>query len=145
MEVRYFVKYASSEHGKAQLEGELQSVLEINKTVAGLAPKSYAFGTMEKTSSPSFFLLSEFVNMKNGLPDPKVLGACLAKLHQKSQSPNGKFGFHVTTYDGKLPQIADWKSSLSNFFSRLLVGVAHLDADINGPWDELQVAIEQTL
>jgi fructosamine-3-kinase len=28
-----------------------------------------------------------------------------------SESPTGKFGFHVNTYAGNLPQMVEWESS----------------------------------
>lgn len=144
-EVRFFIKYASGDHGNAQLQGEFKSMQEISKTVPGFAPKPYYIGRLKETSSPTFFFLCEFVNITNNLPDPKALAAQLAQMHHKSQSPIGKFGFHVTTYDGKLPQTTDWESSWTIFFSKLLAGIARLDADVNGPWDELQQALDQTL
>lgn len=144
-EVRFFVKYATGEHGKAQLEGEYNSVKEINKIVPGFAPRPHAFGNMEDTSSPTFFFLCEFIYITSDLPDPQALGARLARMHRDSQSPNGKFGFPVPTYDGKLPQITSWDSSWTTFFSNLLSGIARLDVEVNGPWDELQMALDQTL
>lgn len=118
---------------------------EISKTVPGFAPKAHAFGRLEETPSPTFFFLCEFVNIANDLPDPKALGARLAKMHHESQSPTGKFGFHVTTYDGKLPQTTNWESSWTTFFGKLLAGIARLDVEVNGPWDELQEVLDQTL
>ena len=117
---------------------------ELSKTAPGFTPQPYAFGKLEGTSSPTFFFLCEFVNISNALPDPKALGARLAQMHHDSRSPTGKFGFHVTTYDGKLPQITDWESSWAIFFSKLLAGMARLDVEVNGPWDELQEALDQT-
>ena len=56
-----------------------------------------------------------------------------------------KFGFYVPTYDGNLPQNTNWESSWMIFFNKLLAGIAHLDVEANGPWDELQMAVDQTL
>lgn len=92
--MRFFVKYATDDHGSAQLEGEFKSMQEINATVPGFGPKPYHFGKLEGTRSPTFFFLCEFANITNNLPDPKALGARLAQMHHKSQSPTGKFGFH---------------------------------------------------
>ena len=114
-------------------------------TVAGFAPMPWHFGSLKETSSPSFFFLCEFVDITTDPPDPKALAARLAQMHRESQSPTGKFGFPVTTYDGKLPQVTDWESSWTTFFSKLLAGVACLDVDVNGPWDELQQALDRTL
>lgn len=148
--MRFFIKYATGDHGKAQLEGEFRSMQEINATVPGLAPKPIGFGKLAESEpaveASTYFFLCEFVNISNDLPDPRLLGARLAELHQKSQSPTGKFGFHTTTYDGKLPQTTiPWESSWAKFFGRLLAGIATLDTEVNGSWDELQKALETAL
>ncbi|KAI4215189.1 MAG: hypothetical protein LQ351_002504 [Letrouitia transgressa] len=106
---------------------------------------STALEDLKETPSPIYFFLCEFVNITNNLPDPKVLAAQLALMHHKSQSPTGKFGFPVTTYDGKLPQTTDWESSWTTFFSKLFAGIARLDTDVNGLWDELHQALDRTL
>ncbi|KAL6714384.1 hypothetical protein ACLMJK_007807 [Lecanora helva] len=77
-EVRFFVKYATGDHGSAQLQGEFKGMQEISKTVPGLAPKPYHFGKLDGSPAPTFFFLCEFVNITNNLPDPKALGARLA-------------------------------------------------------------------
>ena len=118
---------------------------EIFSVAPRLAPQPYHFGKLEGTvSPPSYFFLSEFVDINGKLPEPKSLGARLADMHLRSQSPTGQFGFDVTTYDGKLPQTTAWESSWTTFFSRLLNGIARLDIDVNGPWDELEKALDQT-
>ena len=117
---------------------------EIHKTMPNLAPKPYGFGQLRSAPTPTYFFLCEFVNISDELPDPKLLGVRLAELHRKSQSPTGKFGFYCPTYDGKLPQTTEWDSSWASFFAKLIQGIAKLDAGVNGPWDELQEALDRT-
>lgn len=141
-----YLQYTTEETGREQLEGEYKGMLEIYNAVSGLAPKPYGYGKLKHASQSTYFFVCEFVDIiRDALPDPAKLGARLAELHQTSISPTGKFGFHVPTYDGKLPQITDWKSSWSTFFARLLAGIARLDTATNGPWPELDTAIERTL
>ena len=78
------------------------------------------------------------MNIGDRLPDPVCLAVRMAELHTISVSPTGKFGFHLPTYDGKLPQVTDWDSSWASFFRTLLTGVLWLDVEINGPWKELE-------
>jgi protein-ribulosamine 3-kinase len=39
-------------------------------------------------------------------------------LHQKSISPTGKFGFHITTGAGNLLQFIGWEDSWETFFTK---------------------------
>ena len=144
-EARFFVKYAAGDHGSAQLQGEYRSMQEISTAVPGFTPKVFTYGKLKEAPAPTFFFLCQFVDITADLPDPKTLASQLAKLHRQSQSPTGKFGFDVPTYDGKLPQDTDWESSWTTFFSRLLAGIARLDVEVNGPWEQLQRETERTL
>lgn len=119
--------------------------MEIYNTVSGLAPKPYGHGRLRHASQPTYFFVCEFVHISDALPDPVRLGARLAELHKNSVSPTGKFGFYVTTYDGKLPQITDWDSSWTSYFGRLLAGIARLDTATNGSWNELDSVMDRTL
>lgn len=111
---------------------------ELYKTVSAIIPKPHAWGKLTTQQPPTYFFLCEFVNISDRLPDPATVGACLAELHLKSTSPTGKFGFHVPTYDGKLPQIVDWDQSWPSFFSKMILGIFKLDVEVNGPWKELE-------
>lgn len=120
------------------MEGEFQAMTELYKTVPALIPKPHAWGKLTTQYPPTYFFLCDFVNISDRLPDPVTVGARVAELHQRSVSPTGKFGFHVPTYDGKLPQTVDWDGSWPNFFSKLILGVFKLDVEVNGPWKELE-------
>jgi fructosamine-3-kinase len=75
------------------------------------------------------------------MPDPRKFTARLAELHQKSKSPNGKFGFHVTTYSGNLPQKTDWEESWEVFFSKIMRQALELELQAKGPDPELEVLV----
>ena len=83
--------------------------------------------------------------MSDDLPDPIRLGRQLAELHRKSISPTGKFGFHVPTYDRRLPQVVDWDSSWASFFGKMLLGTLQLDIEVNSPWKELEEVVGRTV
>ena len=74
-------------------------------------------------------------------PGPEGLMDRLAKLHKNSQSPTGKFGFPVTTYDGNIPHLVTWESKWVDFFRNLFLHACSLDADANEPWPELDLAV----
>ena len=49
-------------------------------------------------------------------PEPVEFTSKLAELHKKSRSPTGKFGFHITTCDGKVAHVVEWEESWAVFF-----------------------------
>lgn len=79
----------------------------------------------------------------NSAPDPIELATKLAELHKKSRSPNGKFGYHVVTCDGKMPHNVEWEDSWAVFFGKLLRRICEIDLRNNGAWPKLERAVEQ--
>lgn len=108
-------------------------------------PKPRGTGMLKLESPPTYFFICDFLDFSDQMPDPAKLGAQLADLHRRSFSPNGKFGFHVPTYDGRLPQTVEWNDSWASFFANLLVGVLRLDVVTNGPWKELEDIVDRTV
>ena len=107
----------------------------------------YAWGKLRKPDPPTYFLLMEFKHFKdtNDLPDAVVFSKRLAEMHRKSQSPNGKFGFPVVTYDGAKTQVVDWDSSWASSFSKLLAGAYQHDVKAHGVWPELDEIFQKAL
>lgn len=62
-----------------------------------------------------------------------------------SQSPNGKFGFHVPTCDGGIPNDTTWQDDWPTLFSQLLRQSILFESWKNGVWPELQLAAEQVI
>lgn len=73
---------------------------------------------------------------KDEMPDSGVFTGRLAALHQGSQSRSrsleGKFGFHVPTYSGYLPQYTEWEGSWEVFFSKSLRVALDLEIKAKG-------------
>ncbi|KAH6673550.1 Fructosamine kinase-domain-containing protein [Halenospora varia] len=69
------------------------------------------------------------------LPSPSSFCAQLASLHTRSQSPNGKFGFHVTTYNGDLPQDNKWVDTWEECFVHGLKQMLNPSLEGGGPWE----------
>ncbi|KAH1618693.1 hypothetical protein KXV70_002168 [Aspergillus fumigatus] len=113
----FFIKVLSGETGKNMVHGEYESMKTIYEVSPEFAPKPIAWGSFVNTPDTHFFLC-EFREMTNQMPDPHKFAARLAALHQGSVSPTGKFGFHVTTYSGNLPQTNDWEESWEVFFAK---------------------------
>ena len=72
----------------------------IRNTVPNLAPLPIASGTYAVDSDIHFYLCS-FHDMKDDIPDIHDLAAKVSELHEKGLSPNGKYGFSVSTYQSK--------------------------------------------
>ncbi|KAF2968525.1 hypothetical protein GQX73_g5035 [Xylaria multiplex] len=105
----YFMKVSRGHHGLEALKGEYESTSEIYAITPDFCPKPIAYGTFE-TDKDSHFYICKFYEFTDGLPNPKMFCANLAKLHSSHTSPTGKFGFHVVTYNGDLPQDNTWET-----------------------------------
>ncbi|KAL8692414.1 MAG: hypothetical protein Q9218_002565 [Villophora microphyllina] len=118
----YFLKTVSlSTLGKYMIEGEQQSLHEIRKVSPDFAPRPLACGEYGEPGSGTYFLLTEFRHIAKQPADPAPLSHRLADLHQRSISPNGKFGFYVKTCHAMVRQEVDiWDSSWCALFTRHL-------------------------
>jgi fructosamine-3-kinase len=125
---------------------------EIYKTLPSIAPQPHSYGkcrnSPDNNNNIAHFFLADCLDLstEHPLPDPARLGVKLAELHRRSESPTGEFGFHCTTFDGKLPLTTDyWNPSWTAFFTRLLRDVYALDVRVNGHWQELDDLMRATL
>ena len=126
--------------------GEFTSVTTIHKVVPDLIPAPRGWGKFKAGSPDTYFFLSDFVDMEvSAAPDPILFTKHVAEMHLKGTSPNGMFGFPVTTCDGKMPHTVEWESSWAVFFAKLIRGVLKLDIETNGPSPELEAAAEQVV
>lgn len=86
-----------------------------------IVPKPLAWGTYD-TNPDIHFFLCQFRKMTYQSPDVNNLPMCVAKMHINGTSPTGKFGFPVTTYQGRLPQdnteCDTWEESFSKGIQR---------------------------
>ncbi|KAH6950643.1 Fructosamine kinase-domain-containing protein [Fusarium avenaceum] len=134
----YFIKVISKELGMSMTKGEFHSMSAIHKVLPEFIPRPIACGTYQTISDTHFFLC-EFREMTEDMPDPHKFAALLSRLHQKSVSPTGKFGFHVTTYAGNLPQFVAWEDSWETFFAKSMRQALDLEIESKGPSEELEI------
>ena len=139
----YVSQILRSQDAGDRVLGEYMSMSEIYKTLPSIAPQPRGHGKCH--GEEAHFFLCDYLQIDHGLPDAARLGKKLAELHIKSQSPTGKFGFHCTTFDGKLPLSTTWDNNWTTFFARLMRDVYHLDVHVNGLWVELDAAVKMTL
>jgi fructosamine-3-kinase len=126
----YFLKIIRGELAGERVLGEFSGISELFCTLPDIIPKPHGAGKCQDTGS--YFFLSKYVHIDHRAPDPVQLGRRLAELHSASVSPNGKFGFHTTPFDGRLPLVVDWDSSWTSFYAKLLKGVYEQDMKFNG-------------
>lgn len=75
--------------------------------------------------------------MVEELPEIESFTSSLAQMHKSSESPNGKYGFHVTTYMGPLPQDNTWCDTWEVFFAQGMKRMLELEREAQGPSEEL--------
>ncbi|OIW34507.1 hypothetical protein CONLIGDRAFT_7607 [Coniochaeta ligniaria NRRL 30616] len=142
-EQTFFIKVLSKDRGRDMVLSEFESMTALYSVVPEFVPKPRAWGTYT-TQPDTHFFLCEFRDMTDDMPDPHKFGALLSAVHQRSVSPNGKFGFHVTTFAGNLPQAVEWEDSWETFFAKSMRQALDLEIERKGPSEELD-ALSQAL
>lgn len=86
---------------------------EIHKVIPDSVPRPIGWGTYEEAKDLHFFLCEFLSLVDEQYPDMKEFTEVLAELHVKSEdfSPNGQYGFQVTTNNGPTPQYTKWTDS----------------------------------
>lgn len=132
--VTFFIKLTRS---REMVEGEFESMKALHNFDPVLVPQPLAFGTFESGAYWHFFLC-EFVDLIIKPPDMKEFCRHLAGIHSRSMesNPDGKFGFHVTTCYGSIPQDNTWSTSWEAFFVNSLQKLFDMDINVNGLCEE---------
>lgn len=134
----FFIKVISKERGRNMTIGEFESMVAIHDTLPQFVPKPIACGTYTSIPDTHFFLCV-FREMTDDMPEPHQFAALLSTLHQKSVSPTGKFGFHITTCAGNLPQFVGWEDSWETFFTKSMRWSLDLEIERKGRSEEVDV------
>jgi protein-ribulosamine 3-kinase len=114
------------------LKGEFESTSAIHGIVPDFIPNPIAWGTFKHVEDTHFYLC-DFHHLSEELPEPAAFSAKVAELHKNGISPNGKFGFHVVTYNGNLPQYNDFTDTWEEFFAKGLKHMLNLNRAKAGP------------
>lgn len=115
----------------------MQSIYAITPI---FVPEPIAWGTSQSDPELHFFLC-DFHEMDLELPDVDTFTARLAELHRSSTSPIGKFGYHVTTYNGILAQDNTWTDTLEEYFANNFKRMVELEEAAQGPPTEEQTVL----
>lgn len=126
------------------VRGEYESSQAIRAVTPSFAPAPLGWGTVSSDPDVHFFL-QDFHEMDEGGPDMEKFGLKLGEMHQKSaemhlqmkasleSSGKPKFGFHVTTHNGNLPQDNGWTDRWEDFFVQGLKRMLELEERAQGP------------
>ncbi|KAI9784879.1 MAG: hypothetical protein M1816_000574 [Peltula sp. TS41687] len=128
---------STGHHGQEALKGEFESAAAIYSITPDFIPRPIAWGSYN-TLPDSHFYLCEYHNLTEELPEPQVFCSKLARLHLGGTSPNGKYGFHVVTYNGDLPQENGYTDTWEEFFINGLRHMLNLNFERGGPCKELE-------
>ena len=100
-------------------------------------PKPVAWDAYQNESD-IYFYLAEFHDMVARVPDPQRFVQIIAKVHQESKgkAPSGKFGFHVPTHLGNIPNDNAWEDTWEAFFTKAMRKMVDLEEASQGSSDE---------
>lgn len=99
-------------------EGEYEGQKALAKYIPENVAHPIAWGSFEQDGRTKGFFLTRFRNLRAQTPPLAEFLSILRRLHEPSISPNGKFGFHVTTFYGAPPMVNEWTDSWEDFFTR---------------------------
>ncbi|KAK4213975.1 Fructosamine kinase-domain-containing protein [Rhypophila decipiens] len=114
----------------------LISTRELLSVIPNNVPQVVAHGPCASKPGRAFFL-AEFRDMRDELPSASDLVSVVAAIHTKT-SPNGKFGYPVTTFSGKHPMDTRWCDTWEEYFRRCMKDTMEAELATQGPNLELQ-------
>ncbi|KAJ4386034.1 hypothetical protein N0V93_008926 [Gnomoniopsis smithogilvyi] len=128
---QYFLKTSHGERGRSMMSGEFKSMTTIHDVAPTLVPLPIAWGSYDSMQDVHFFLC-EFRNMTDELPDMETFPAKIAELHRNGTSPDGRFGFYVTSYHGQTPIEHGWSDTWEEYFTRTTRALLSLEQEAQG-------------
>ena len=109
-------------------------------------PEPIGWGSYIADEEKHFFYVGKYHDLDlSAAPDPTAFATRVAEFHSKGKSPNGQFGFPVPTTIGIMERTVTWDSSWAKSFTLQLEDVAGYDEQANGPWRELEAALNQLI
>ena len=114
--------------------------------VPGLVPKPVGWGHYHNGECEVHFSLADYHEMDfSEAPEPSHFISQIADLHRKGTSPNGLFGFPVTTVCGVMERTVTWEESWAKSFTHQLQDVIRYDNETNGSWPQYDAACKQLI
>lgn len=135
---------AQGDIGKAMVSGEFYSMTTMHQVIPDSTPAPIAWGTYASDPDIHFFLC-RFVNVIDEVPDVETFTVKVAELHAQSSSPNGKYGFPVPTYMGRMAQYHTWTESWEEFFTLSMESLMMTIDESQAPDEELKELFGRTM
>ncbi|CAI0650331.1 unnamed protein product, partial [Colletotrichum noveboracense] len=132
----YFMKVCHGQRGHDMMLGEFTSMTAVHGVLPECSPLPIGWGTYESDAQCHFYLAT-FHEMAEELPDINAFAWKIAELHLRSESPNGKFGFPVTTFSGNAPQDNSWTDTWEAFFTKAFIHMIRLEGETQGRSEEM--------
>ncbi|TVY48641.1 Fructosamine-3-kinase [Lachnellula occidentalis] len=126
----YFLKVSQGDNGKGMVLGEFASMTALHQTLPKFVPEPIGTGTYASAPEIHFFCC-ELINMT-------AFTSTLAQLHSKGISPNGRYGFHVPTYKGTIPQYTAWHDTWEESYYHSIKCFMHAEEQSQGVDGEMQ-------
>ncbi|KAL8688735.1 MAG: hypothetical protein Q9218_005423, partial [Villophora microphyllina] len=136
----YFKKGALGDRGRRMMEGTFASEQMLYSFAPKNVPKPLAWGTY-KSKPDSHFYICDFHDMTDDLPDIQKFCAVVAKIHLDSMggSPDGKYGFHITTHLAYVDNDNSWSDTWENWYTKALKRMLGEEERSHGPDEDLKV------
>lgn len=142
--VSFFVKVHQGEHGRNMVSAEFEAMTVLYKAAPDMVAKPIAWGSYEAIPDTHFFLC-EFLEMSSDKPDGAEFAALIAAFHERSVSPDGKFGFPYTTFGGRNPQKFPVSDSWEECYAQGMQVIFAAELETHGRDEELEFLTTTTI
>ena len=99
------------------------------------SPLSLLHGVLSRVYPIRIIISAYLINLQKNFRSRR--NSAQGLLHTKSESPNGKFGFHTITYNGDVPQENGFANTWEEFFINGFKHMLNLNIERGGPWEEM--------
>jgi fructosamine-3-kinase len=87
----------------------------------------------------TWFYLCAFHEMVDDVPDVEEFSSKIAEMHRRGVSPDGKFGFPVDTYRGRIPMIYPVSDTWEELFTSVMGTTFDVEEQTQGPDEDMQM------
>ncbi|PMD62260.1 uncharacterized protein K444DRAFT_610362 [Hyaloscypha bicolor E] len=133
----YFLKVSQGNNGKGMVTGEFASMTALHKTLPKFVPEPIGTGTYASAPDIHFFCC-ELINMTDEIPEIQAFTSTLAELHTKGLNPDNRYGFHVPTYKGTIPQYTAWHDTWEESYYHSMKWFMQAEEKSQGVDEEMQ-------
>ncbi|KAJ4394734.1 hypothetical protein N0V93_003953 [Gnomoniopsis smithogilvyi] len=125
------------DNGRNMTEGEYASMRAMYQVLPNFVPEPVGRASYACNLNIHFLIL-KLVKMSNDSPETQTFVKLLAQIHHQGVSPNGKYGFHVPTYKGTIPQYTKWHDTWEEAFHHSMKWFVYAEEKVAGPDEEMR-------